>query len=241
MENPREQVERAIMKELEKFDTPTIANVIAAYPKDQILCMGLYHPHKTNWYTDQKVRCLFPQMEPRCGYAVTAVYGVEDASYTRLGFEDILMAVERVHRPVILALKADITEEIREKNALIGGNMMTAFKQVGVVGVLGDGPARDVNEMRLLGVQCMFTGTTAGHGTTSVQAVEVPVSISGMDIAPGEVIHMDENGAVKFPAAYLETVLERAMLMRENDERKKAALKQTRDPRELASIMKGLY
>ena len=41
---------------------------------------------------------------------------------------------------------------------------------------------------------------TAGHGEMAIQAVNVPVSIGGMDVATGEIIHMDENGAVKFPA-----------------------------------------
>ena len=31
---------------------------------------------------------------------------------------------------------------------------------------------------------------------------------AGMDVAPGEIIHMDENGAVKFPADKLEAVLQ---------------------------------
>ena len=39
------------------------------------------------------------------------------------------------------------------------------------------------------------------------QAVNVPVSIAGMDVAPGEIIHMDENGVCKFPADKLEAVL----------------------------------
>ena len=34
----------------------------------------------------------------------------------------------------------------------------------------------------------------------AVQSVNVPVSVGGMDVAPGDLIHMDENGAVKFPA-----------------------------------------
>ena len=47
----------------------------------------------------------------------------------------------------------------------------------------------------------------------AVQAVNVPVSVGGMDVAPGELIHMDENGAVKFPADRAEQVLENARAM----------------------------
>jgi regulator of RNase E activity RraA len=51
---------------------------------------------------------------------------------------------------------------------------------------------------------------TAGHGEMAIQAVNVPVSIGGMDVAPGEIIHMDENGAVKFPADKIEAVVKNA-------------------------------
>ena len=48
--------------------------------------------------------------------------------------------------------------------------------------------------------QYMLSGVTAGHGDMAVHAVNVPVSVAGMDVSPGEIIHMDENGACKFPA-----------------------------------------
>ena len=49
--------------------------------------------------------------------------------------------------------------------------------------------------------QYLLSGITPGHGAMAVHAVNVPVSIAGMDVAPGEIIHMDENQAMcKFPA-----------------------------------------
>ena len=32
------------LKKLEQFDTPSITNVVATYPEDQELCLGLYDP-----------------------------------------------------------------------------------------------------------------------------------------------------------------------------------------------------
>ena len=54
-----------IMKELEQFDTPTITNVVATYPVNQ-LCLGLYNPQEINWYTDNSLRCLYPELGARC-------------------------------------------------------------------------------------------------------------------------------------------------------------------------------
>ena len=47
----------------------------------------------------------------------------------------------------------------------------------------------------------------------AVHAVNVPVSVGGMDVAPGDLVHMDENGAVKFPPDRAGQVLENARLM----------------------------
>ena len=59
-----------------------------------------------------------------------------------------------------------------------------------------------------MGIQYMLTGVSPGHGPMGVKAVNTPVEICGMDVAPGEIIHLDENGAVKFPREYLAKVLE---------------------------------
>lgn len=231
----------SVMKELEGFDTPTVTNAVATYPADTENCLGLYEPHKTAWYTDERMRCLYPEHGARCGFAVTCVYGVPEMLFSRLGFGDILTAVEESMQPVILAMKLNAPKEYRRKNALIGDNMLTCFRQAGVVGVLGDGPARDLRGMQPLGVQCLFTGLTAGHGFLPVEAVNVPVSLCSMDVAPGEVIHMDENGAVKFPAKYLPEVLERCKRIAAKDAEKQENIRKCTNAAEVANAMKGLY
>jgi len=233
--------EIAIMKELEQFDTPTITNAVATYPADPD-CLGLYDPQETDWYTDDRLRCLYPELGPRCGFAVTAVYGMTDPAYSRLSFQDILLGIAEAEGPAVLVLKASFTDRMRDRNALIGGNMMTSFKQLGVVGVIGDAPARDLEEMRPLGVQCLFPGLSAGHGTMTIQAVNIPVHMSGMDVAPiTEVIHMDANGAVKLPRRRLRQVLASAKRISERDAARQAAIRRLTDPIDIANAMKGVY
>jgi len=230
-----------LLHELEKYDTPTVTNAVATYPGDTKNCLGLYEPNGTNWFTDERIRCFYPAIGPRCGFAVTCVYGVPGSGFNRLQFADILKAIHKVQGPVILAMKLNAPEEYRRKNALIGGNMMTAFRQLGVVGVVGDGPMRDLEEMRPLDVQCLFTGLTAGHGVLPIEAVNVPVSLCSMDVAPLEVIHMDINGAVKFPADRLSDVLERVRRIAAYDENRQERMRRSTDPSEIAEIMKGIY
>lgn len=93
--NDNEQIahEQEVMKQLEEFDTPTITNAVATYPALKDMCLGLYNPNQAGWYTDNRLRCFYPELRPRCGYAVTAVYGIPDASCGCLEFRDILDAV----------------------------------------------------------------------------------------------------------------------------------------------------
>lgn len=240
MENSSIEEELLLIKELEQFDTPTITNAVATYP-DREDCLGLYDPQEIGWYTDSRLRCLYPELGPRCGYAVTAVYGMPDAAYRRLSFKDILCEIAEIRGPVILVMKENFGRKMKHRNAIIGGNMMTAFRQTGVVGVIGDAPARDLEEMRPLGVQCLFPGLCAGHGTMTIQAINTPVRVGGMDTAPMEIIHMDANGAVKFPRKYLKPVLERAKRITESDAQRQAVMRELTDPGDLAAAMKQMY
>ena len=63
--------EQELMEELKKYDTPSITNVVATYPQNKDLCLGLYHPWNGKWYTDQSLKCMFPELGRQVGYAVT--------------------------------------------------------------------------------------------------------------------------------------------------------------------------
>lgn len=227
-----------MLEELKDFDTPSITNVVATYP-DSPLCLGLYNPWTENWYTDQSIRCQFPQLGPRVGYAVTCVYGLPDPDYTRLSFMDVLDALEASEQPTVLVIQQKFPPELVGKAGLAGGNMVSAMKALNCVGLLSNGPSRDVDEIREMDFQYMLTGVTAGHGKMAVHAVNVPVSVGGMDVAPGELIHMDENGACKFPADQLEAVLTNVRALREEEAARMNALQNAKSTAELRAIFGG--
>ncbi len=208
---------REKLAELEEFDTPSVSNVVATYPDDP-LCLGLYNPWSQDWYTDRRVECLYPELGPRAGHAVTCVYGMPDPGFGELTFIDVADALEASPAPTVLALSQDFPDEVAGTVGLTGGNMTTAMQSLGCVGCVTDGPVRDIDEVRPMEFQYLATGVTPGHGEMAVHAVNGPVSISGMDVAPGELIHMDENGAVKFPADRLDDVLENVRALSDREE-----------------------
>jgi 4-hydroxy-4-methyl-2-oxoglutarate aldolase len=230
--------EAELLEELKQFDTPSITNVVATYPASP-LCLGLYNPWTERWYTDQSIRCMYPELGRLAGYAVTCVYGLPDPNFSRLSFLDVIDALEASKKPAILVLEQRFPPEIAGKVGLAGGNMVSAMRALGCVGLISNGPSRDLDEVRALGFQYMLSGVTAGHGAQAVQAVNVPVSVAGMDVAPGEIIHMDENGAVKFPADKLEAVLENVRQLQKEEERRMHALQQARSAAEIRAIFGG--
>jgi regulator of RNase E activity RraA len=227
-----------MLEELKKFDTPSITNVVATYPTSP-LCLGLYNPWSENWYTDQTIRCMYPELGRLVGYAVTCVYSVPDPNYARLTFMDVVDALDASPKPTVLVLQQKFPPEIAGKVGLAGGNMVSAMKAVGCLGLISNGPSRDLDEVRPMGFQYMLTGVTAGHGAMAVQAVNVPVTVGGMDVAPGEIIHMDENGAVKFPADKLEEVLNNVRQLQKQEEERMGALQQAKSAAEVRAIFAG--
>jgi len=216
-----------MLEALKEFDTPSITNVVATYPKNP-LCLGLYNPWLMNWYTDASLRCWYPELGRLVGYAVTAVYGLPDPNYNKLAFSDVIAALEASPKPTIFVFEQRFPPAIANKVGLSGGNMTTAMQTAGCVGAITNGPSRDIDEIRPMGFQYLTNGVCAGHGDMAIHAVNVPVSVAGMDIAPGEIIHMDENGAVKFPREYLAEVLDRVTKLRDQEAASMAAVRAKR-------------
>ena len=226
------------LEALRKFDTPSITNVVATYPNSST-CLGLYNPWTENWYTDQSVRCMYPELGPLVGYAVTCVFGLPDPNFNRLSFMDVLDALDAMPKPTVLILEQKFPPEIAGKVGLAGGNMVNAMKAIGCVGMISNGPSRDIDEVRPLGFQYVLSGITPGHGAMAVHAVNVPVSVASMDVAPGELIHMDENGACKFPADQADAVLENVQALCDEEAERMARMKKATSAAELRAIFGG--
>ena len=230
--------EHDMLEALRQIDTPSITNVVATYPNNP-LCLGLYNPWTENWYTDTSIRCMYPELGAVVGYAVTCVYGLPDPHYNRLSFMDVIDAVGASKQPTIVVLQQKFPPELAAKVGLAGEIMTTAMQAVGCVGVLSNGPSRDIDAIRPMKFQYLLSGISAGHGDMAVHAVNVPVTVAGMDVSPGEIIHMDENGACKFPANKIEAVLTNVKALLNEEAVRLKALAQAKTAAEVRAAFSG--
>jgi 4-hydroxy-4-methyl-2-oxoglutarate aldolase len=103
------------------------------------------------------------------------------------------------------------------RHAAFGGLVAYACKVAGLAGVIIDGVATDIGEVRKYGVPLWCRGLSAVTTKRIGLAGEfcVPVSCGGVDVKPGDVIIADECGIVVLPPAEAEAAAERAVGMQD--------------------------
>lgn len=92
----------------------------------------------------------------------------------------------------------------------VWGDIMTfTAKTKGIEGTLIDGVCRDVNGIEELGYGIYTKGKymVTGKERVTVDAINIPVAISGVQVRPGDIILGDDSGALVIPAEHAEEIL----------------------------------
>ncbi len=93
--------------------------------------------------------------------------------------------------------------------SLGGGTKLSRLRNHGMAGVIADGRLRDLTELAGYGlaVWCMGETTKAGGAVIRPYLANVPVSLAGITVVPGDYVVADSSGAVVIPPAHLDDVL----------------------------------
>ena len=182
-----------LIEYLKTVDSPTLSNAIET----------LNLQRRDAGFTPLQIRCLFPDLGRLCGYAVTAqvetvtgMHPTEEAT-----FLELFKAVENSPKPAVVAF-----QEIgghADYAAHCGEVMATVFTRLGAVGLVTDAGVRDVPEVRALRFHYFARGTVVSHASFRIVRVGVPIQILGVELKPGDLLHGDENGLLRIPAAAL--------------------------------------
>src|SRR5581483_1962887 len=145
------------------------------------------------------VRCLFPELDVMCGYAVTAqVETVSSANPLQEdAFIDLFAAVEQSPKPAVVVMQEIGSHPDRAAHS--GEIMCTIFSTLGATGLVSDCAVRDLSAVRKLGFHYFARGAVSSHAHFRIVRSSVPVEIHGMTVRPGDLMHGDENGLVVVP------------------------------------------
>jgi regulator of RNase E activity RraA len=189
---------------LRQIDSPTVSNAIEQFNVRPLV----------EGYAGWELRCAFPEMGTMIGYAVTCTGDTTTASRTGdRGLIRLWEALEAAPKPAVIVIK-DLGRD-RSRSCHMGEVMATTAKALGAVGCVSDGGLRDVAEVRALGgFQYFCPGFVASHGRPLICDVNVPVTVAGLTVTTGDLLHGDVNGLLTIPAEIAAKVADEAERIR---------------------------
>jgi regulator of RNase E activity RraA len=114
-------------------------------------------------------------------------------------------------------------------NALVGGIMTFAGASLGLAGMVLDGAIRDVAEIRKRTFPVYARGVShRGPYKDGPGEINVPVTVGGMVVNPGDIIVGDQDGLLAFPPSLAAKVIEKALAQEQNEEGTMQAIREGR-------------
>jgi RraA family protein len=124
--------------------------------------------------------------------------------------------------------------------ALLGEIMATYAESIGIAGLVVDGAIRDVGAIRQKDFPVFARGVThRGPYKDGPGEINVPVSIGGLVISPGDIVLGDEDGLVAFPQSEAPTLIEKAQAQMRREAETMLAIKEGRYDRSFVDVLEA--
>src|SRR5947199_4066690 len=177
---------------LQSIDTPTVCNLVEIVAPER----------RGHGYTVRHLHCPFPELPPIVGFAKTVTFKAKDAvplaqgSYMqkRLDYLDYVAASPQ---PGIMVME-DLDGEHVGYGTFWGEVQSNVHKALGCLGVITNGSVRDI-PMIAPGFQMLAGSIVPSHAYVHVVEFGIDVSVHGMTVLDGALIHADRHGAVLVP------------------------------------------
>ena len=176
---------------LRGLDTPTVCNALEVVA-----------PQRRGFgFTTEPLVCARPALPPMVGYARTATIKAMQPS-------DATPAVLRERRQAYYAHVSEgasprivVIQDLDPQpgyGALWGEVNTNLHKGLGCLGVVTNGSIRDL-DLSAEGFQLLAGKVGPSHAYVRVKEIGVTVTVAGMTVRPGDLVHADRHGAVVIP------------------------------------------
>jgi regulator of RNase E activity RraA len=173
---------------LRSIDTPTVCNLIEIVAPER----------RGAGYTVRHLHCAFPDLPPMVGFAKTVTMRAQDpvplgqAGYMqkRLDYLDYVAAAPQPSIAVVQDL-----DDIVGYGAFWGEVQSNVHQALGCLGTITNGSIRDI-PMIPPGFQMLAGSIAPSHAYVHVVDYGINVSIHGMAVRSGDLLHADRHGAV---------------------------------------------
>jgi regulator of RNase E activity RraA len=174
---------------LRSIDTPTVCNLIEIVTPER----------RGAGYTVSHLHCPFPDLSPMVGFAKTVAIRARDKvsgpSYMQKRM-DYLDYVAAAPRPSVVVIEDK--DEPPGYGAFWGEVQTNVHKALGCLGTITNGSVRDIPAVAE-GFQMLAGSLSPSHAYVHVVEFGAPVTIHGMAVKSGDLVHADRHGAVVVP------------------------------------------
>jgi regulator of RNase E activity RraA len=151
-------------------------------------------------FTDAAIRCMFPRLDPMLGYAVTVKVRcssppTEGASYPDR--TDWWGEILNIPAPRVIVVQ-DVDPR-PGTGAFLGEVHCNILLALDCVGAVTNGAVRDLNAVEATRFK-LFAGSVAvSHAYSHLVEIGGEVTVGGLKIAPGDLLHGDRHGVLSVP------------------------------------------
>ena len=176
---------------LRQFDTCMIANAIETFNVRL----------RNTGFSDGKLRCMFPDAPPMVGYAVTARLRSDEPPIAGGQFRDrgdLWTKILACPSPRILVLQ-DMDDD-PGRGAFVGDMHAAILRALGCVAYVTNGAVRELPGVSTLGLQLFAGNVAVSHAYAHIFEIGTAVTIDGLEVHTGSLLHGDQHGVVTIPA-----------------------------------------
>ncbi len=175
---------------LGRFDTPTVSNAVETF-RVRLRNAG---------FADASVRCIFPDLPPMVGYAATACLRTGEPPIEGQSFHDRSewwYSILQMPAPRVVVLQD--MDDPPGRGAFLGDMHCAILKALGCVGFVSNGAVRDLPAVRNMKFP-LFAGSVAvSHAYAHIFKMGSPVTVGGLEVKPGDLLHADQHGVLCIP------------------------------------------
>jgi regulator of RNase E activity RraA len=146
---------------------------------------------------DSTIRCLFPELGAMAGYAVTAKIAAREQGKDTPRPWEMWEAMAQVPGPTIVVIEdLDYPAPAGSYWGEVNGSI---YQGLGALGVVTSGGVRDLDEVRATGFHFFASCVLVSHAYVHLVEVGTPVTVGGLTVRPGDLLHGDQHGVVSIP------------------------------------------
>lgn len=151
-------------------------------------------------FADSSIRCMFKDLPPMVGYAVTARLRSEDPPIGGGSYHDRTDWWNNILR--IPAPRVVVLEDMDKRpglGAFIGDVHASILKALGCAGYVTNGAVRELPAVRKTGMHLFAGDVAVSHAYAHIFDFEATVTIGGMLVHCGDLLHGDRHGVITVP------------------------------------------